>query len=203
LGRSVEQKDWFFLAVGVAQVLYAALTYHQDRRAVVENNPAKQPRRPLFLIAGFTILTWAAVAFDYFTRPDFPPAQILTYGIDGPQQFHIDVQFRRWEDLKNERAMLITRVAYADKDRMTDEWIAKSTPYTIEGPQLRLVAITHTEMRFASGALNPVEYNLAVLPSSVRPEQIKSLGDVPQLGGKVLATSTQIIPVGQPQPPKP
>lgn len=78
---------------------------------------------------------------------------------------------------------------------MTDDWIAKSIPYTIDGPVLRMIAITNNQMHLANGALNFVEYNFIVLPSDKAPEQIRMLGDVAKLGGKILAVMGQGIPI--------
>lgn len=191
----MEIKDWAFLAIGCAQVVLAVLAYRQGSRAALEKNPAKQPRRLLALIMGCMILTWAAVAVDYLNRPVIPPAAFLLYGTGSePGQFRAQVQFTRWEEFKGEKAMLITHVQYADRDRMTDDWIAKSITYTIDGPQLGLLAVTHNEMRFAGGVPNAIEYDLVILPASIRPEQIKTLSNVPQLGGKILTTTVQTVP---------
>jgi hypothetical protein len=112
-----------------------------------------------------------------------PEAQIIDYGIDGPQQFHAMVVLKNWQEYKDYKGILITRTAFANRDRMTDDWIAKSIPYTIDGPVLRTVAITNNQMRFING-LNPVEYTFVVLPSDKAPEQIRMLGDVAKLGGE-------------------
>jgi hypothetical protein len=65
-----------------------------------------------------------------------PEAQIVDYGIDGPQQFHALATLRNWQQYKDYRCILITRTSIADRNRMTDDWIAKSIPYTIDGPCL-------------------------------------------------------------------
>ena len=64
---------------------------------------------------------------------------------------------------------------------------------------MSMTAITEGQMRFAAGIVNYVEYNFAVLPPDISPNQIRKLADVAPLGGKVLATSVQGFPV----PPNP
>ena len=124
-------------------------------------------------------------------------AQIVNYGVDGPQQFHAIVNVRNWPDYKDYKGVLITRTAYADRDRMTDDWIAKSIAYQIDAPTLTLVAIRDNQMRFVGEANNLVEYNFVILPYGKAPEQIRMLGDVEKLGGKILAVADQGIPVPQ------
>jgi len=73
--------------------------------------------------------------------------------------------------------------------------IAKSIPYTIDGPVLSLLSINKGAMRFVANQTNTVEYDFAVMPPEIGPEQIRMLGDVARLGGKILASNTQGIPV--------
>jgi hypothetical protein len=127
--------------------------------------------------------------------PGGPEAQIVNYGVDGPQQFHAIVNIRNWPDYKDYKGVLITRTAYADRDRMTDDWIAKSIAYPIDAPTLTLVAIRDNQMRFVGEANNLVEYNFVILPYDKAPEQIRMLGDVEKLGGKILAVADQGIPI--------
>lgn len=127
--------------------------------------------------------------------PGGAEAQIVNYGVDGPQQFHAVVKIRNWPDYKDYKGVLITRTAYADRDRMTDDWIAKSIAYAIDAPTLTLVAIRNNQMRFVGEANNLVEYNFIILPYDKAPEQIRTLGDVEMLGGKILAVADQGIPI--------
>jgi hypothetical protein len=127
--------------------------------------------------------------------PGGAEAQIVNYGVDGPQQFHAIVNIRNWPDYKDYKGVLITRTAYADRDRMTDDWIAKSIAYAIDAPTLTLVAIRNNQMRFVNEANKFVEYNFVILPFGRAPEQIRTLGDVEKLGGKILAVADQGIPI--------
>jgi hypothetical protein len=100
--------NWIMAAAVAVQALYAALTFHRDRKAAMQDHSVRQPRRLMLVIGGFMVLTWAAVAFDYLTRPDWPQAQIINYGTDGPNQFHAVVSFPKWKDYSKYKAILIT-----------------------------------------------------------------------------------------------
>jgi len=78
---------------------------------------------------------------------------------------------------------------------MTDDWIAKSIAYPIDSPTLTLVAIRNNQMHFVDEANKLVEYNFVILPYSKAPDQIRMLGDVEKLGGKILAVADQGIPI--------
>ena len=120
--------------------------------------------------------------------------QIVNYGLDGPQQFHAIVNIKNWQEYRKYKGILVMRTSFADRDRMTDDWIAKSIPYTIDGPMLTLVTKTNNQMRFNIGIVNEVEYNFVIIPDDKVPEQVRMLGDVEKLGGKILATAAQGIP---------
>jgi hypothetical protein len=77
---------------------------------------------------------------------------------------------------------------------MDDDWIAKSIAYTINADTITMVAVTDRQMRFTPGITNFIEYNFIVLPSEDSPEQIRNLGDVARLGGKIMAVMSQGIP---------
>jgi hypothetical protein len=183
----MDVKDWTFLGIALAQTGYAAATFHRDRLGTTS--------RPAILMLLFTLLTWGAVGFDVYTRPALPAAVMVNYGVDGPTQFHGVAQLTQWENYKDHKALLITRTMFGDRDRQSDEWIAKSTLYTIEGPIVSMIAITQNQMHFAPGQLNFIEYNFAVLPPSIATSQIRNLGDVGRLGGKILAVAQQGIPL--------
>ncbi|MGW1423851.1 hypothetical protein ACWAT4_27435 [Bradyrhizobium manausense] len=190
--------EGILIVIAVGQLLYAALTYHQDQGASkIESGSRK---RPLRLIASMMLLTWAGVALVFYTRPSLPAAVLVYYGVAPPKQFHAVAQLTNWEDYKGKKAVLITRTNFADRDRLADDWIAKSIPYSIEGPIVTTVAITENQMHFTPGVLNFIEYNFAVLPPGIDPSQIRTLGDVEKLGGKILATASQGIPMDHPVP---
>jgi len=196
------------LYIGVVGTLvcavYAAVGYHRPKGTAVDKlDPVPQDRsllRSPWIPVLCVVLTWAAVAFDYFTRPAIADAALINYGIDpsdvpGTMKFHGIVQLRNWTNYKDQKALLIIRTIFGDKDRMTDTWIAKSVLYTIDGPALGLVTIDKDSMRFAPNQMNMVEYDFAVLPPDITPDQIRMLSDIPRLGGKILAVNAQGVPI--------
>jgi len=185
------------IILAVGQLIYAALTFHKDRAAAEAENRIQ--KRPIFIIASMMLLTWAAVAFDIYSRPSLPAAFFINYGVTGPKEFMGIVLLNNWQDYSSKKAVLITRTIYANRDRLEDDWIAKSIPYTIEGPVVSM-SITEGQMRFSPGLVNYVEYNFALLPPNISVNQIRTLGDVARLGGKVLATNAQGFPVPNVEP---
>ena len=182
--------EGIIIILTAGQLLFAALDFFGRRAAYMQNDQQPRRRHPTLVIGLFMVLTWAAVAFNYYSRPPVSPAQFVSYGLVGQNQFQGVVQFHNWSDYKNYKAILITRTIFSDRDRMTDPWIAKSIPYTIDGPALALLTISKGEqMRFASEQNNLIEYNFAVLPANILPEQIISLSDVAKVGGQILTVA--------------
>jgi len=196
------------LATIIQTVVYLAVTFRPTETALFSDHaaPIQVPNRIRLYFAGMgllTLISWAAIGFDYFTRPPLAPAVLIDYGFDGNNQFHGIARLRHWPDFEHYKAILITRTAFADRDRMTDTWIAKSVPYTINGPEIVMVAINKTTMRFAANQGNFIEYNFAVIPPDISPDQILTLGDVARLGGKILAENGQGGIPGGPLPDVP
>ncbi|MBI5128124.1 MAG: hypothetical protein HZA66_01660 [Rhodopseudomonas palustris] len=182
-------KDWLPLVMTLAQTIYAAATFHRDKPTWSVTS------RPVLIMATFTLSCWAAVGFQYLSRPTAPVGGLINYGTVGPNAFQGIGVLNRWTDFKDFKAMLITRTIFGDRDRMTDEWIAKSILYTIDQPVISMVAISNNEMRFAPGQLNYIEFSFVVLPSTIAASQIKSLADVAKMGGKIISSAGQGIPV--------
>jgi hypothetical protein len=197
LSPYVEEKRWPFSAwfpapatsEQIAAELARKLPTPPSGNDIAEAVAAKLPHAP-------TVDEIADAVLRKVTQQG-PEAQIVSYGVDGSDRFHAIVALKNWEKYKDYHGVLVTRTAFADRDRMTDDWIAKSIPYTIDGQILTMIAITNKQMRFVSG-VNAVEYDFIVLPSDKAPEQIRMLGDVDKLGGKILAQSYQTIPNNPP-----
>jgi hypothetical protein len=100
-----------------------------------------------------------------------------------------------WQNLKIYRAILIMRTQYTDRDRMSDDWIAKSIPYSIDAQYLTLVTNAVNQMRATPGMTNPIEFNFVVLPKDITPDQIRTLRDVAVLGGKILYVVGEGVPM--------
>ncbi len=193
---------WIGVIATIVCAVYAVLGYYRSPGAATDSraDPSAPPRRPWVPII-CVALVWAAVGIDYFTRPEIAAAVLIDYGIDNQAQFHGVAQFRNWKDYQKFKGMLITRTVFADRDRMTDDWIAKSIAYTIDKPLIVMVAITKGEMRFAVNLPNLIEYNFVVIPAEISPAQIRTLGDVLTLGGKILAVNSQGGLMGAPPAP--
>ena len=200
LGPIMEWKDWIFLALGVIQTIFVALTYYRDKGQFLGG-----PNRWLAIIASFTILTWAGIVFDLYDRHFAAPEVISTgpYGVDGPTQtFYMQVDTSPLAKYAHDnKLMLIARFVFANVDRMTDKNIAKSVFYTIDGTVITLSAPMPAiqGVRVPSGSTIEMEHNLIMVPSKVSAESINSLGDVTTVGGKILSsqrsgTQTSIAP---------
>jgi hypothetical protein len=173
--------QWIFLGLATVQTIYAALTYHHGTAVLIKY------KHPFAIMTGFTVLTWAAVGFNYYMTPRGPEATILQYGAHAPMDFYAVVSMPKWQDYGNFRALLIARTQFSDRDRMTDEWIAKSAPYTIDTNTLTLDAAAANPMHVSLGAINSIELNFVVIPNNITPDQIHALRDVALLGGKILS----------------
>ncbi len=200
---------WLVLGLAAIQTIYAALTYHRDRAATVQANPPGKATafrfRPLVLI-GFTILTWSAVALDLYARQSMPQISqtglVQSYGHQPPKAYYMNINSSQLRNHSNEsKLMLIVRAVFADVDRMTDQRIEKSTPYTIVGDQRTMALVTSSRMILAANAPNLVEYNAILLPSNISPERITTLADVERVGGKILVTQGQTVIGGPPDEP--
>lgn len=198
-------QTWIFIILGLGQFIYAALTYHRDRRRVM-SQPTQQPKRPLVIIGLFMVLTWAAAGVDIYSRSHaasvaYGDLPIPAWGVNQPQTYYLVLDTRpllQYAD-KN-KLMLIVRVPYSDRDMMTDTVIEKSIAYTIRPGALTLAVPSQHILRFVLGVETPVEYDLVMVPASIGPDDIKSLGDVVRLGGKLL-TSRGTAVTGAPPPP--
>jgi hypothetical protein len=166
-------------------------------------------RQQIIIPAIFMIITLAAVAFNYADRhylsvPQTHEACIqewmvkATKGVDG---FSYIMKVNTKQLLQFSEAYklaFIIRVQYADRDRMTDTAIEKSGLYTIADSTVILAHPSSKILRFAINQVNPVEYTLILFPSKLTIEQISSLGDVEHIGGRILATSLIMFPMGGP-----
>jgi hypothetical protein len=185
--------------LAAAQLIYAGLTYHQDRQAAMQPDPARQPRRPIAIIASFMVLTWAAVAMDFYdrsTRQSPQMAVIQSYG-QLPGGFYTEVNTDPlMEYRENSKLLMIVRISYSDIDGMTDTAIEKSGAYTIVPHKLIMSAILQPKykLRVSKTQSNAIQYYCVLIPSRLSPELIASLSDIERLGGKIVDQRGQIVP---------
>lgn len=143
------------LATVTQTIVYLAITFRRTEGILFDERaaPVQVPKRVRVYFFGMgllTLISWLAVGFDYFTRPPLASAVLIDYGFDGNNQFHAVARFRNWTDYEHYKGVLITRTNFADRDRMTDNWIAKSVPYTISAAEIVMVTINKGTMRFAA-----------------------------------------------------
>jgi hypothetical protein len=192
----------------IAQAIYAALSYHKPK-GVTMNSPSLLPKpstKRFWIMAAFPILAWLAVGFDYYgwhrgTQP-FTTAivewnaggQPLHPGDQyGPLVYTVTVDASSLQPYKDEfNALLIVRIGYANIDRPTDTMIEKSVPYTIENRTFRISHPSDGKLRYMPGQPSVIEFNLALIPKTVTPDQITRLQDVTMVGGMIVQTVAQI-----------
>ena len=160
-------------------------------------------------MAVLALVSWIAVAFDYFERHSRPfayNAVLNQWGVAAPLSYFLEANVTALAEYKSsERLMLILRVPYAEADRMSDRIIEKSRAYTITGNAVMLAHPTSNKLRFMAFQPTPVEFNLVMIPNAISEDQINCLEDVEHVGGRILATTaTNVVggPPDQQQPPK-
>lgn len=190
------------IVLAAGQLIYAALDY-RSRTAPMQINQTSQHRHPTLIIALFMLLTWAAVAFEYVDRNYLHAQQtyveyMQAWGLSG-NSYLTQVDTKLLLQYSGEYKLgLIIRVPYADRDRMIDTVIEKSGLYTITGDVVVLAHPSSNILRFLPNQATPVEYTLILVPSKFTVEHISSLNDVEHIGGRILATHAQIIPISEP-----
>ena len=75
--------------------------------------------------------------------------------------------------------------------------IEKSEAYTLEGDTIVLQHQSEQKLRFVVGQPNIVEFDLVLVPARVSLNDIASLSDVTNSGGKILGSVPQVL-VGAP-----
>ena len=200
------------IAIGLAQAAMAVfqirLAYLQLKAMNAVHPPAsregKMPSIKWLLIVSFmSILSWAGIAYDLYDRahdrsPE-TPVNMYNYGVGGHLSFHAGITSERIVKFADKyRAMLVVRIAYADRDRMTDEKIEKSTEYTISGPTMWFatadVVDRKTNLLITDVEALPIEYNVVILPGKYAAKHIVRLGDVEALGGAIISSNLQTLP---------
>ena len=97
--------------------------------------------------------------------------------------------------------MLIAEAIYSNIDMMTDVHIDKSTSFSITGGKTNIAipfdfGTTHLlvsrppNTRPGDKYKVPLALSLVILPKDLSAEQLRSLSDVPRLGGKIIQTSS-------------
>jgi hypothetical protein len=197
-------RDTVSAGAGIIAAVYAILAYHRPRggASVSEFAPASGLMRARGIIV---LLSLIIVGQSYYSltgrHAGAMPDTIAGWGINaGATQdefsYSMTVDARQYMEYKDDyHLMLIVRIPYANIDGMSDTAIEKSAIYKIVDGPILLAHVNGKKLKvFVSGSL-PIQYDLVLLPDKITPDKINSLGDVEALGGKILATREQTIPV--------
>jgi hypothetical protein len=151
-----------------------------------------------------TAVVVGAIGYDIYDRHhQIHSENVLAWGGLG-DNYYMTVATREFQDqAKTTRLMLIVRPAIMGADPMTDANIGKSNLYTISGPVVTLTVPTSTPLRMVPLQPNMMDYNAVLLPLGVGPERIRTLGDVVDLGGKILEGRATSVMAGPPVPTPP
>jgi hypothetical protein len=130
---------------------------------------------------------------------------VLSWGrTQGAFGFEMVVNSRQLIDYRDKyKMMLIVRCPYGYIDSVTDTAIEKSILYTITGDitplvilmppkieHLRVIPPTETKGEFSV----MVDFLLVIIPNNLSAEQIRSLSDVGNLGGRIIGASAAAVP---------
>jgi hypothetical protein len=141
----------------------------------------------------------AVDAYDRYLNPPILPSTLIT-GVSSfpPHNYTMDVNTAPLLKYKSGfKLLLITRVVYMDRDKMTDKAIDKSGTYTITGDNpIRMVSVGTGNLRFIPLQTNILEFNLAMIPATISPDSITDLDDVEHVGGKLWGSQVQTTTAG-------
>jgi len=183
------------IATIVQTIVFLVVTYRAERRAMNDGAVrVNHPSRRLILFMGILALfSWGAVGFDYYDRHHRPIGNddqlVLSWGGLGADSFQITINGGLLIDYsKDYKVALIVRIVYADIDQMTDTAIGKGELYTITNNTQVLARIGLSGMKIIPYKTLAVEYDLVLIPNGLSMDQIRTLSDVSQIGGKIIAT---------------
>jgi hypothetical protein len=200
---------WVLVAIAVLQTLFAMPTFIRElagMRAGTDSGAVKAAPsgRLVIIMVAVVLLSWGAVAFDYYTRHYIPsPEQVslLDWGSLAPNTFFMTVNADNLHANQGDKLMLLVRVNISDIDKMTDTRIEKSSLYSITTGNMRLALVSTGRMRLAALQANFVAFYTILLPSGIHADQITDLEDAQHVGGKILAVASQLVIGGPPDAP--
>jgi hypothetical protein len=126
--------------------------------------------------------------------PDRSKVFLQLWGILKPFTYQVTVDASQLEQFKDKyRLILVVRSSFSDVDRMTDEYLETSDLYTIEESLMTLAHSSSNRLRFLIDGPTVIEYNVAILPDHVSEKEVTTLNSIDHLGGKIIASASQII----------
>lgn len=197
----------------VVGAAYTALSFHRPRAAPVGDAPQEKRNWSPFWPVILVLVGWGAVAVNYWvgnhspapiiptTQPDPSKVFLQTWGMLPPATYQVTVNGAMIQQYKDKfKLVLVTRTQFSDIDRMTDTYLEKSQPYTIEDGLMVLAHPSSNKLRFLIDRPTAVEYDVAMIPAQFSPDQINTLQDIEKLGGRILAGAANTVTVTKPQP---
>jgi hypothetical protein len=213
-----EVGTWVSTVGTVIAAIYAILTYHARKGATMSSPGAFSQKaaqlvsiptwRPVALVAICALFAWGAVLYDKFIQSSELPDTYAEGWTASPPVYLMQVNTKPLTRFKDDfKLMTLARVNFVDRDPMTDTVIEKSGLYTITGNTISIGFNSINVLRFAVLQPNTVQLFLLLIPKNSSPDNVKSLGDVEKIGGKILTVRAQVIIGGppdsqQPQQPK-
>jgi hypothetical protein len=126
--------------------------------------------------------------------PDRSKVFLQLWGVLKPFTYQVTIDASQLGQFKDKyRLILVVRSSFSDVDRMTDEYLETSDLYTIEDSLMTLAHPSSNKLRFLVEGPNVVEYNVAILPDHVSEKEVTTLNSIEHLGGKIIASASQII----------
>lgn len=165
---------------------YTVLAFHRT-------DVAKRKITPVLWPAIAALISLCCVFENYRLANDTLRSPfIITWGVTPPLIYQVGVNSAQVVQYRDtHKLMLIIRTAFSDVDRFTDPTIEKSRPYTIDGGVMALVHPSDGKLKGLINEATPIEYQVVLLPNQFEPDQIKTLGDIEKLGGKIVSSAQQ------------
>jgi hypothetical protein len=136
----------------------------------------------------------SSVPITNTAAPDPSKVFMQGWGILSPATYQVTIDAAQISQYKDSyRILLVVRTSFSDVDRMTDEYLESSIPYTIQSSIMLLTHASSNKLRFLVDGPTMVEYNVAILPKNISEKEITTLDSIEHLGGKILASASQTV----------
>jgi hypothetical protein len=110
----------------------------------------------------------SSVPITNTAAPDPSKVFMQGWGILSPATYQVTIDAAQISQYKDSyRILLVVRTSFSDVDRMTDEYLESSIPYTIQSSIMLLTHASSNKLRFLVDGPTMVEYNVAILPKNI------------------------------------